>query len=152
LCYACYCNGDKNTRKLARTAARAAHAPMAALCESRPPGLLPCRLCGETGRESASGDSERECCVGEIWNEQNPKKNEWTTTLTHSQTRVRKKGRVSTLSCHESRNGRVSVRAPVLLCDWEGRGCTCRLEFMADLPTMHTNAFFLVVESPPRPF
>ena len=40
--------------------------PMAALCESRPPGLLPCRLCGETGRESASGDSERECCVGEI--------------------------------------------------------------------------------------
>ena len=45
------------------------------------------------------------------------KKNEWTTTLTHSQTRVRKKGRMSTLSCHESRNGRVSVRAPVLLCD-----------------------------------
>jgi len=38
-----------------RAAARAAHAPMAALCESRPPGLLPCRLCGETGRESASG-------------------------------------------------------------------------------------------------
>ena len=49
-----------------RAAARAAHAPMAALCESRPPGLLPCRLCGETGRESASGDNERECCVGEI--------------------------------------------------------------------------------------